>query len=220
MDSRQFDLLTRSIAGTISRRSALRRGLALGGALGSLALIEPASAARRGTNGGTTLICNPDGAGGYYKLAVATVTLNAYLNKGAIVSSCCGDAECGESNGCMQNYCDFGAGACAVAYYDGSDCDRPGCVPGQCVQGVCDAPEPAYYMENNFCQDCDYDSCRDAWSCRMTPCYDFDHQCTSAYCDPVQAACVQQPINEGSNCNTYGENGICVNGHCSAGGTA
>lgn len=215
MDGRRFDSLTRAFAGHQSRRSLLRRSAFLSGAIGSLAAIESAGAARRGQTADTT-ICNPNGAGGYNRITVPTVLLSIYLNNGAIISDCCSNDECGPSNGCMASVCDFAAGSCTVSYSSGAPCARPGCADGVCVNGVCNDPPPMYCAGDGYCNRCVYDACNHYCDCEVQPCYPDDWQCQSVYCDPGQAACVWDPINEGSPCDTFGFEGVCVMGYCTA----
>ena len=216
MDGRQFDALTRAFAGESSRRHFLRRGVALTGAFGALASIGSASAARRGTTSDTS-VCNPDGAGGYYRTSVPTIMLNLYLNNGAIISDCCGDFDCAPSNEvCSSSYCDFNAGACSVAYNNGAPCERPGCADGFCSDGACADPTPMYCAGDGYCNICTYDACNHYCDCYVKPCYPDDWQCQDVYCDPAQAACVGEPINEGAPCDTFGFAGVCVLGYCTA----
>src|SRR3954470_10833424 len=100
MDGQRFDPITRAFAGRIDRRTLLGRSAALTGTVGALAMVDSASAARHGSTGGSTSICSPNGAGGYYRTSVPTIVLNTYLNSGSIISDCCAHAECGETNGC------------------------------------------------------------------------------------------------------------------------
>lgn len=214
MDGGQFDSITRSFAGLSTRRLLLGRGAALAGVLGALGVVDSASAARRGSTGASTSICAPNGAGGYTRTSVPTIALSVYLNNGYIISNCCANAECGASSSCMSAYCDLNAGACAVQSLDGYACERPGCIDGYCANGVCHDPEPDYPIESDYCKTCTWDACIDHWYCSLRPCSNFDYQCTDAYCDPAQEACIFEPINEGSACNTNGVNGICVGGYC------
>jgi hypothetical protein len=216
MDGQRFDSITRAFAGRSDRRTLLGRGAALTSALGALAIVDSASAARRGSSGGSTAICSPDGAGGYYRTSVPTIALNTYLNSGSIISNCCAHAECGASNGCMTAICDFGAGACAVSYANGAACERPGCSDGFCSGGACVDPTPMTCAGDGFCNDCFYDACAHQCECDVQPCYVDDWQCQDAYCDPGQAACVLVPLNEGSTCDTFGVVGTCVMGYCTA----
>lgn len=213
MDGRQFDALTRAFVGNSTRRRLLGRGAALTGALGSLATFGSASAARRGTSG-TTSICSPDGSGGYFRTSVPNVLLPVYLNQGAIISDCCADADCGGSDSCSSSYCDFDAGACSVAYANGALCARPGCADGYCSGGLCVDPEPRTCLGDGFCNICQHDVCNDYCDCFVMPCYPDDWQCQDARCDPGQAACVLDPINEGGYCNTFGLDGVCMMGYC------
>jgi hypothetical protein len=216
MDGRQFDSIARTLAGRTSRRKLLWRGAAAGGVLGSLTAFEPASAARRGGGGSTTLVCTPDGAGGYYRNSVPTLLLQTHLNSGSIISACCAHAECGESNGCVNAFCDFGGGSCVVDYFDGSPCARSGCADGFCFGGVCNDPPGRSCAGDGFCNSCFYNTCGDYCECTVRACYTDDYQCMDAYCDPGLAACVTAPINEGSPCNTTGVNGTCQLGYCTA----
>lgn len=216
MDGRQFDALTRSFAGRTNRRLLLQRGAALTGAIGALGAIESTSAARRGDTGGSTPICAPNGAGGYNRTSVPTLLLQTYLNSGYIISNCCAHAECGESNGCMSAFCDFNAGACSVTYANGSPCARAGCVDGYCSNGACMDPTPMSCHGDGVCNTCTYDACNHHCDCNVQPCYPQDWQCSDAYCDPGQAACVNVPINEESTCDTNGVQGTCVMGFCTA----
>lgn len=216
MDGNQFDSITRSFAGRSTRRLLLGRGAALAGALGGLAMVDSASAARRGNSGGSTAICAPNGSGGYTRTSVPTLFLNVYLNSGYILSDCCAHAECGESNGCMDAYCDFGSGSCAVSYSDGSSCERGGCAPGTCSGGVCYDPTPMLCGGDGYCNDCVYDACSHYCECYVQPCYTDDWQCQSSDCDPSQGACINTPINEGSTCDTFGVEGVCTMGYCTS----
>lgn len=212
MDSRQFDSLTRVIATGSTRRTFIWRGAAVLGIAGSLSRFESASAARRGSNV-VTAICRPDGAGGYYRDSVQTVVLQAALNSGAIISDCCAHAECGVSNGCMDAYCDFAAGACSISMYNGAACARPGCADGYCSGGVCNDPLRPL-CGASVCNNCTYDSCAHECNCVVKACYTDDYQCMDAYCDPAQGGCVTEPLNEGAFCNTNGVEGICALGYC------
>lgn len=216
MDGQRFDALARVFAANGSRRTLLKRAAIAGGLTGALGMAHPAGAARRGSPGGNTAICNPNGAGGYNRITVSTVLLNGYLNNGAIISDCCSHEECGESNACMNAYCNFQAGACAVDYYDGSPCSRGGCSDGFCSGGACYDPAPRSCSGDGFCNQCSYDSCLDRCDCYVQPCYVDDYQCMMAWCDPDLASCMTEPINEGSPCNTFGVDGTCVLGYCTA----
>ena len=157
----------------------------------------------------------PDGAGGYYRDSISTLLLQSALNAGAIISDCCAHAECGTSNGCMESFCDFGAGACAVAMYDGAACARSGCVDGICSGGACADLTSQGCVGDGFCTSCTYDSCTHSCDCSaIHTCYTEDYQCMDAYCDPGQGGCVTVPLNEGAACNTFGVNGLCTNGYC------
>ena len=212
MDGRQFDALTRAFAGNSSRRKFLLRGAALAGVGGSLASFDSASAARRGQNG-ISAICRPDGAGGYYRDTVPTITLQAALNAGAIVSACCAHAECGTSTECVSATCDFGAGACSVSNLNGNACTRPGCVNGICLGGSCSNPVP-HLCGDGVCNTCTYDSCSHTCDCDIKVCYTDDYQCMDAYCSTAAGGCVSEPVNEGGGCDTFGVEGICTLGYC------
>lgn len=215
MDGRQFDSLTRSLAESTSRRKFLGRGAVLAGVATALTRLDSASAARRGQNG-ISSICRPDGAGGYYRDTVATIRLQAALNAGAIQSDCCAHAECGASTECANAYCDFGAGACAVSNLDGAACTRPGCANGVCSGGGCADPAPYLCAGDGVCNICTYDSCAHHCDCWIRPCSTDDHQCSSVYCSPAAGGCVSNPVNEGVACDTFGFEGICTTGYCSA----
>ncbi len=184
------------------------------GTAGSLATINSASAARRGSNG-ISQICRPDGAGGYYRDTVATIQLQSALDAGAIVSDCCADAECGESNACIESFCDFGAGACAITNLDGNSCERPGCANGVCSGGACADPRP-YSCGDGVCNICSYDSCSHTCDCYIETCYTDDYQCMDAYCSTEVGGCVTEPMNDGGACDTFGVEGICTLGYCTA----
>lgn len=216
VDGQRFDALARAFAGQSTRRRFLWRGAALTGAVGSLARIGSADAARRGTSGNTS-ICSPDGSGGYYRISVPSVLLGMYLNNGSIISDCCGDYECEASNSvCSASYCDLGAGACAVAFTNGVACERPGCADGYCSDGVCADPPPMSCAGDGYCNSCVYDACNHHCDCYVKPCYSDDWQCQDTYCDPAQQACIGEPINEGLPCNTFGFDGVCTLGYCTA----
>lgn len=216
MDGRQFDSLTRAFAGQSTRRLLLRRGAALSGAIASLAAVGSTSAARRGGNNGSTSICSPDGLGGYYRTSVPTILLSTYLNSGSIISDCCSHADCGPTNGCITSTCDFQAGSCSVTSFNGATCARAGCADGVCIDGVCSDPTPMYCAGDGYCNSCVYDACNHHCDCHVKPCYPEDWQCQDAWCDPGQAACVLDPINDGSPCDTFGQPGVCVNGYCTS----
>ncbi|MCA9858964.1 MAG: hypothetical protein KC438_04540, partial [Thermomicrobiales bacterium] len=196
-----------------TRRTVLRKGALLTGALGAFGFVDSAGAARRGS-GAFTSICRPDGAGGYYPDSVSTVLLQSALNSGAIVSDCCSDAACGETNGCMSAYCDFDAGACAVSYANGASCERPGCADGYCSDGVCLDPTPYVCTGDGVCNICTYDACAHHCDCWIRPCSVDDYQCARAYCSPGDGGCVQEPMNEGGYCDTFGVAGTCILGLC------
>ncbi len=214
MNSRQFDSLTRAMAGKTSRRDVLWRGAAMVGAAGSLATIDSASAARRGSNG-VSQICRPDGAGGFYRDTVATIQLQSALNAGAIISNCCAHAECGASTECVEAYCDFGAGACSVSHLNGNSCERPGCTNGICSGGSCADPQP-YLCGDGVCNVCTYDSCSHTCDCWIKTCYTDDYQCMDVYCSTETGGCVTEPQNESGACDTNGVEGICTLGYCTA----
>ncbi len=214
MDGRQFDALTRAFAGKESRRRFLFRSAVATGVAGSLAGFDSASAARRGNNG-VSSICRPDGAGGYYRDSVPTVSLQAALNAGAIISDCCAHAECGTSGECVNAVCDFGAGACSVTHLNGNTCTRPGCVDGACSGGACADPIP-HICGDGVCNTCSYDSCSHTCDCDILVCYTEDYQCMDAYCSSDDGGCVSYPINEGGACDTFGVAGVCTLGFCTS----
>lgn len=215
MDGRQFDSLTRAFAERASRRWLLKRGAVLGAGAVALAGVDSTSAARRGSNG-ISSICRPDGAGGYYRDTVPTIQLQAALNDGAIISDCCAHAECGSSSECSNVYCDFAAGACAVDNLDGYSCARPGCANGRCLEGACVDPIPYYCPGDGVCNICSYDACAHSCDCWVRPCYVNDYQCEDTYCDAAQGGCVVYPVNEGGACDTYGIEGVCIAGLCTS----
>lgn len=215
MDGRQFDSLTRALADTTSRRRLLWRGMAITGAVASLTRIDSASAARRGQNG-VSAICRPDGAGGYYRDTVSTLNLQAALNAGAIESDCCAHAECGTSTECVNAYCDFGVGSCVVSNLDGNVCTRPGCANGVCSGGGCADPAPYLCAGDGVCNTCTYDACAHHCDCHVRACYSDDHQCSTVYCSPSAGGCVSNPVNEGGACDTFGFEGVCAAGYCTA----
>lgn len=139
MDGKKFDSLTRSLAEGRSRRSFLR-GVAgaLGGGVVALLGRKETEAAW------STLVCLPDGSGGYIQRLVPTAAVTFYIHYyGAVLPEngfCPCEPACGENEICDQGACVCRAGfspcgdggACLVD--DGGACDSN----SQCCSGVCD----------------------------------------------------------------------------------
>lgn len=103
-----------------------------------------------------------------------------------------------------------------MTHLDGNACTRPGCADGVCSAGVCADPTPYYCGGDGVCNICTYDACAHTCDCHVETCYTPDWQCMDAYCSATAGGCVLEPYNEGQPCNTFGFDGVCVLGYCTA----
>ncbi|MEM7137868.1 MAG: hypothetical protein AAF500_14885 [Myxococcota bacterium] len=103
----------------------------------------------------------------------------------------CEGIPCDDSNACTDDSCNPLNGVCVNdAVTDGTACDFGG-LPGICQGGLC--------QDANLCSGID---CGDG------------NQCTDDACDPLNGACVNLNVLDGTACNFNGLPGICQGGLC------
>lgn len=200
MDDQQFDHLTRLLASSSDRRRLLRRGLAALAVGGGLASVDPASAARRGYSG-TTSLCQPAPGGGYSRITVAIALVPRYLAAGAVPDNgCCSSSECGSGDDCSVSICNVATGACqSTPEADGIECTPNGQInlcrlPYTCQQGVCQEGI------GTFCPGISGGCLR------------------SIGCNPSTGQCEYGPQPDGASCNRGNgcTLGTCLDGACLA----
>jgi hypothetical protein len=103
----------------------------------------------------------------------------------------CEDVTCeDDGNDCTETDCNLSTGQCESSDVDdGTQCDALGIGDGICSNGEC----------------VDIDLCEDVIC-------DDDNECTDDDCRPADGECVNEPVNDGTDCN--GAAGMCLNGEC------
>lgn len=205
MDGRKFDDLARAFASSTNRRRFLRRGTVAVAAAGGLSRVVPTEAARRGYSGKTAL-CKPDGGGGYARVLVSNVLLDAYLDSGYLLDyGCCADTDCSGSDNCSTSTCDLTTGACqSIPLPNDTPCTPGGnadlCLgPYTCQGGVCSEgpgifcpsfPGPCIQFQgcNRATGQCETILTPDGLPCPRSGC--ADGTCSSGTCvDPPALSC-------------------------------
>jgi hypothetical protein len=103
----------------------------------------------------------------------------------------CADVDCSDQNECTTDTCDPADGLCDhVDVIDSTTCDFGG-LPGICTAGVCE----------------------DAMLCADVVC-DDGNECTTDTCDPMNGACEQTNVIDGTSCDFGGLPGVCAAGVC------
>jgi hypothetical protein len=99
----------------------------------------------------------------------------------------CEEADCDDGNECTDDLCDPADGSCNnEAVDDGTACDDGA---GACSSGVC--------VPVDLCEGVDCDD---------------DNECTNDLCDPADASCSNEAVDDGTACD--GGAGTCVEGTC------
>lgn len=238
MDGRRFDLIARALAHEQSRRSALKRAIALIGGGSALAALEPAEAARRGYPGpleicrSNEITCN----GECYPASTTEccADIPCPLGQCAPNGECCidGSVVCAGSccfGPCLGETCcssDIGYpcspgdgstycaphGSCCIA----ADCPIPSdpCLQASCSAGSCTT---TLAPEGTPCDD--FDPCTGAGSCAAGVCQSGEQlgcpspgACQGAgVCDSSSGSCGYPPVANGTPCGSGQE---CCDGVC------
>ncbi len=170
MDGSQFDRWTKALGSGISRRSAIKAALGLGGAaMAGKQLTSNVSAARRPTPTPKSITCLPP------KVLSGTECV-CPLGTAACGPDCCpDDAECCD-NACCYGECygeelccpqgSFVCGGVCRPFFEGACCTDSDCGQGAaCVQGSC---QPVCANNGSFCE-ADADCC--SGICSAGTCY-------------------------------------------------
>lgn len=197
MDGRGFDDLTRRFATKLPRRTVLKGLLGLGSAAGAGSATSGGGAAAW-----STLVCLPDGSGGYIERLVPTVSVPFYVRRyGAVlpeggacpclplsVEEACAGALCGEVR---ERGCGLSASCPGL-------CDGTGCFPR--------VSDGAYFCAGSLICMADTVSCSAG-----SPCQGLDEICdtvaglcvtclSDADCSSSDMVCLQVSPLSGFNC--------------------